>query len=87
MLVTLVDEVLPPSSATLEILAVDVVVPNIPTEVRSEGFTFNPVMLWPKPWKVPLNPVESLPIGMKPALPQEVRGSAVAVAMMSLPSA
>ena len=58
MLVALAEAVVPPTSATLEMLAAEVVEANMPTEVRlPEGFTFKPVMLCPKPWKVPLKPV------------------------------
>ena len=45
MLVALAEEVVPPTSPTLEMLAAEVVEANIPTEVRPEGFTVRPVML------------------------------------------
>ena len=45
MLVAFAEVVVPAISPTLEMVAVEVVEANIPTEVRPEGFTFNPVML------------------------------------------
>ena len=45
ILVALADEVVPPISPTLETLAVVVILPNRPTEVRPEGLTVKPVML------------------------------------------
>ena len=45
ILVASAEEVLPLIKPTLEIVAVEVVLENMPTEVRPEGFTFKPVML------------------------------------------
>ena len=45
ILLALADEVVPPTNPTLETLAVAVILPNSPTEVRPEGLTVKPVML------------------------------------------
>ena len=45
MLVALAEEVVPPTKPTLEIVAVELVLANIPTEVSPVELTVKPLML------------------------------------------